>query len=258
MLNIGHDMSFADWEPDEVQRVHKGLLLLGWRADSRLTSDDSSMVREVANEALRCAEAGALSSDVRDDLAARAFDVMSFQIMNVDERASMTSGPYKESRFFSALVPMIDEAILCYYRGYYTAALATLFIISEQYLRQLAGWQPGMPDPSFATLRTAVKNHAKSPARDEAEMILSAIYSRYDAQSPPQFFFNRHGLLHGLRGPQDVDRMNCVRMLLLFDLLCSAEGLGSGLIYHEEFYLRHAAYAACICLATEKKLMLRY
>lgn len=250
-------MGFADWEPEEVQRVHEGLLLLGWRTDFRLTSDDSSMVRDVAHEALRCAEAGTLSPDVIDDLAVKAFDVMSFQIMNVDERASMTSGPYKESSLIAPLVPMIDEAILCYYRGYDTAALATLFIALEKYLRQLAGWQPGMPDPSFATLRAAIKSHPESKARDEAEIMLSAIYSRYDAQSPPQFFFNRHGLLHGLRGSKNVDRMNCVRMFLLFDVLCSSEGLGRGLIYHEEFYLRHAAYSACIRLGTEKKLMLR-
>lgn len=250
-------MGFADWESDEVQKVHEGLLLLGWQADFRLTTDDSLMVRDVAHEALRCAAAGLLSPDVIDDLAAKAFDIMSFQIMNIDERASMTSGAYKESLLFALLVPMIDEAILCYYRGYYTAALATLFIVLEQYLRQLAGWLPGMPDPSFAALRTAIKNHPESDARDEAEMILSAIYSRYDAQSPPQFFFNRHGLLHGLRGPKNVDRMNCVRMLLLFDVLCSAEGIGRGFVYCEGFYLRHTAYGACIRFGTETKLMLR-
>lgn len=182
---------------------------------------------------------------------------MSFQIMNVDERALMTSGPYKRSQFFAPLVPMIDEAILCVYRGYYTAALATLFIILEQYLRQLAGWKPGMPDLTFSALRAGVKNHAESTSRDEAEMILSVIYSRYDAQSPPQFYFNRHGLLHGLRESKSVDRMNCVRMLLLFDVLCFAEGLGRGIVYDEEFNLRHTAYTECRYLGTEKKLMLR-
>jgi len=250
-------MSFADWNEDEVQRIHEGLLVLGWRADTRLTSDDALLARDIASEALAHKEAGTLSPDIIDDLAAKAFDAMSFQIMNVDERALMTSGPYNESSFFEPLVPMIDEAILCYYRGYYTAALATLFIVLEQYLRQVAGWQLGMPDPSFAALRAAVKNHPESEKRNEAEIILSAIYSRYDAQSPPQFFFNRHGLLHGLRGPQNVDRMNCARMLLLFDVLCSAEGLGRGLIYSEEFYERHAAYDACICMGIEKKLMSR-
>ena len=251
-------MSFSDWEPHEVEKVREGMLLLGWRADDRLTSDDASLVRDIAHEALARSAQGSLSPDVIDDLAARAFDVMSFQLMNVDERAAMTSGPYKESSRFGPLVPLVDEAILCYYRGYYTAALATLFIISEQYLRQLAGWHPGRPDPSFAALRASVGRHPESEARHEAEMILSAIYSRYDAQLPPQFFFNRHGLLHGLRGPKDVDRMNCVRMLLLFDVLCSAEGLGRGLVYSDEFYLRHAAYEACVRLGREKQLMLRH
>jgi hypothetical protein len=250
-------MSFADWEPHEVEEVHKGLLLLGWRADNRLTSDDALLVRDLAHEALAHLAKGTLSPNTIDDLAERAFDVMSFQLMNVDERAAMTSGPYKESTLLEPLVPLVDEAILCYYRGYYTAALATLFIISEQYLRKLAGWQPGMPDPTFAELRASVRAHPESGSRDEAEMILAAIYSRYDAQLPPQFFFNRHGLLHGLRGPKDVDRMNCVRMFLFFDVLCSAEGLGRGLTYSEEFYQRHTAYRSCIRLGKEKQLMFR-
>ena len=250
-------MSFADWDEDEVGRVNEGLLLLGWRVDLRLTSDDASQARDIANESLAHSAQGTLSSDLIDDLAARVFDVMSFQLMNVDERALMTNGPYKESALFGPLVPLIDEALFCYYRGYYTAALATLFIICEQYLRQLSGWQPGMPDPSFADLRAAVNRHPESESRREAEMILSAIYARYSAQLPPRFFFNRHGLLHGLRGPKDVDRMNCVRMLLLFDVLCSAEGLGRGLVYTEEFYQRHSAYKACVRLGREKQLMLR-
>ncbi|MHB8253872.1 MAG: hypothetical protein ACYDEV_09280 [Acidiferrobacter sp.] len=250
-------MSFSDWDEDEVARVHDGLLLLGWRADMRLTSDDASLARIVANDALTHSVQGTLSPKVIDELAVQAFDVMSFQLMNVDERAAMTTGRYKKSALFGPLVPLIDEAILCYYCGYYTAALATLFIICEQYLRQLSGWQPGMSDPSFATLCAAVKRHPKSGSRHEAEMILSAIYARYDAQIPPQFFFNRHGLLHGLRGPKDVDRMNCARILLLFDVLCSAEGLGRGLVYTDEFYQRHSAYEACVRLEKEKQLMLR-
>jgi len=250
-------MSFADWEPEDVQRVREGLLLLGWRIDIRLTADDASMVGEVALEALRCAKSGTLSPDVIDELAAKAFEIMSFQIMNIDERAAMTSGPYKESQLFSPLVPMIDEAILCYYRGYHTSALAMLFIITEQYLQRLDGWQPGKPKPSFPALRASVMKHPKSRARDEAAKIISAIYDRYDALTPPQFYFNRHGLLHGLRGPKNVDQMNCVRMLLLFDVLCAAEGRGRGLVYHEEFYLRHEVYGGCQRLAKEQNLMLR-
>lgn len=54
-------MSFCDWDDAEVQRVHEGLLLLGWRADSRLTSEDSRMVQDVAHEALKSAKASMLS-----------------------------------------------------------------------------------------------------------------------------------------------------------------------------------------------------
>lgn len=248
-------MSFADWEYNEVEKVHEGLLLLGWRADSRLTSDDAAMIRDVAHEALRIEGLNQLTPQVIDELAAKAFNIMSFQIMNVDERASMVSGPYGESRYFSSPIPLIDEATLCYYRGYYTAALASLFIVMENYLRQLASWQPGQPDPSFSTLRAAINNLPPSPARDEAKAIISVIYSRYNPLTPPQFSFNRHGLLHGLRGPLDIDRMNCVRLFLLFDILCSAEGLCNGLVYHEKFYLRHKTYEACIRLAAEVMLM---
>lgn len=249
-------MSFADWDPKEVQKVNEGLLLLGWRVDSRFTSDDLSMIQELSHEALNCKEAGTLSPDMIDDLSAKAFDVMSFQIMNVDERALMTSGPYKKSPHFSSLVSTVDEAILCYYRGYYTAALGLLFIILERYLRLLSGWQVGEPDLSFADLRAAVKKHPVSQDRDEAEKILSVIYSRYVAQYPPQFFFNRHGLLHGLRGQKQVDRMNCVRMLLLFDVLCSAEGLRRTIVYDDEFNFRLTTYKACRCLAIERNLLL--
>lgn len=247
-------MSFADWDPEDVRRVHEGLLLLGWRADSRLVSDESIMIGDIANQALTYAAEGKLSANLIDQLAEKVFDVMSFQIMNVDERAFMSSGPYMESSLLAPLVPMIDEAIICYYRGYYTAALATLFIVIEQYLRRLAGWHPGMPDLSFSNLRASINNHSKSDARDEAEKILSVIYARYDAISPPQFHFNRHGLLHGLRGQKSVDQMNCVRIILLFDVLCSAEGLSRGLQLSEEFQLRYTAYGACKRADTERKL----
>jgi len=251
-------MSFSDWEPNEVEEVRQGLLLLGWRADSRLTSDDAEFARDIAHEALGYKRAGCLTSQMIDNLAARAFDIMAFQIMNVDERAFMTSGPYKESKFFASLVPLIDEATLCYYRGYYTAALATLFVIVESYLRQLAAWPPESRPTTFAQLRASVKKHPASSARDEAEGILAVIYSRYETQDPAQFLFNRHGLLHGLRGPQNIDGMNCVRVFILFDVLCSAEGLARELVYDKEFYSRHAAYGACLQLANEVDLMQGY
>lgn len=251
-------MSFADWDNDEVQKVREGLLLLGWRADfGNLTSEDAWVVRDVANAALASRAQGKFTRDVCEELASRVFAVISFPVMNIDERTTMTSGPYKDSTLFGPLVPLIDESILCYYRGYYTAALATLFIVCEQYLRSLLGWKPEPPEPSFSNLRKAVRMHPESQSRDEAEAILGVIYSHYEEKSPTDFFFNRHGLLHGLRGSKNVDRMNCVRMLLLFDLLCFSEGLTRGLVYTEDFYHRHAAYKACVRLGTESQLMLR-
>jgi len=235
-------MGFADWKLDEVETVHRGLLLLGWRADIRSTSDEAAMLSDIASKALEYAAAGQLTPDLIDDLSAKTFEIIASQVMVFDERASMVSGSYKESEFFRYLIPLIDEAALCYYRGYFTSALATLFIVLESYLRKLKGWLPGMPDMSFLDLRTAVKNHPDSEMRDEAEKIISVIYARYNASSPPQFLFNRHGLLHGLRGPQDVDRMNCVKMFLLFDVLCWAEGLERAIVIDEEFSLRCTAY----------------
>jgi hypothetical protein len=41
-------MSFADWSDEELEPITRGLALLGWRPDTRLTSDDALFVRDVA------------------------------------------------------------------------------------------------------------------------------------------------------------------------------------------------------------------
>ena len=102
-----------------------------------------------------------------------------------------------------------------------------------------------MPDPSFAELKASIRKLPDSSVRDEAEQVLKVLYVRYNAASPPQFLFNRHGLLHGLRKHDDVDVMNCARMFLLFDLLCYAEGLSRSVIYDETFHKRHTLYRVC-------------
>ncbi len=249
-------MGFADWDRNEVADVHKGLLLLGWRADLRSTSDEAAWLSDIATEARELFAAGQLTPDAIDNLSMKAFDVMAFHVMNIYERAASVINAYEQSAFLRSLVPLIDEATLCHYRGYHTSALATLFIVLEHYLRNLAGWRPGMPNPTFANLRAAVKNHPPSPARDEAEAILAVIYAHYDPSSPPQFLFNRHGLLHGLRGPHDVDEMNCVRMFLLFDVLCSAEGVEPVNVIGEEFTHRCAAYKGAVASNAEATLIL--
>ena len=59
-------MSFADWPEEEVAKVQEGLLLLGWRADDRLTSDDAHLIADVAYKALDLKKAGPLAPDAMD------------------------------------------------------------------------------------------------------------------------------------------------------------------------------------------------
>jgi hypothetical protein len=248
-------MSFGDWPEETIKEIERGLLLIGWRADMRLTDDDAWFIQRVALEALQLHRENQLTPNQIDRLAIAAYEILEFQVMNVDERASMASGAYSRSKYFSTLVPLIDEATLCYWRGYDTAALATLFIVLESYLLLLSGWTTTTPKPSFASLKASVQKHPRGSIRTEAEQILSKVYSRYDASSPPEFFFNSHGLLHGMRGPKSVDRMNCVRMYLLFDILCFAEGLSRGLVLDDKFRKRHEIYSKCIRLGDERVLM---
>jgi hypothetical protein len=146
---------------------------------------------------------------------------------------------------------------LCYLRGYDTAALATLFVVLESYLLLLYEWTNTTPRPSFAALKGSLRKHPQGSFRTEAEQILSKVYAYFNASSPPQFFFNRHGLLHGLRGPKNVDRMNCVRMYLLFDILCFSEGLSRSVDVDEKFTRRHEIYSKCVRLGSERVLLER-
>lgn len=248
-------MSFCDWDEIEVEKVNSGLLLLGWRVDGRWASDEATLLSKVAYKALEKEYRGELSSDIVDALSEEAFKILEFEIMNVQERALKVASPYSCSNSLKQMVSLIDQAQLCYYRGYYTAALATLFVVVENCLRNLLGWEPGDRDPSFYNLKRAILNLPESSERDAAEKILNVIYSRYDAENPPQFYFNRHGLLHGIRDAKSVDRMNCVRIFLLLDSICSAEGISNGGFYDEGYYNRVDIYENCINLYKEKELL---
>ena len=248
-------MSFCDWQEEDVRKIEQGLLLLGWKIDSRFTSDDALMLNDIALEAMDRNDREELSPDIIDKLSERTFDIMEFQIMNIEERAMMTFSCYSNSDNLKEMVPLIDQAILCYYRGYYTSALATIFIVMENYLRKLYGWMPGDRNPTFFDLRQSVSNLPPSTAQNQASAIIDVIYAHYDATDPPQFYFNRHGLLHGLREANLLDRMNSVRMFLLMDSLCEAEGIGRGLIMSDEYNNRCEMYSNCISLNSEKKFI---
>lgn len=248
-------MGICDWDQEDIDRLDEGLKLLGWRSDGRLTSDDGLMLSAIAEEAISLKSNGLLSPTEIDKLAIKAFDIIEFQLMNVDERSMQVSSAYSDSEHLRSLVPLIEQTLFCYYRGYFTASLAVLFIVLENYLRSLNGWEPGDRDPTFAELRNAILNLSESESRDDAQRIINIVYSRYDAGNPPQFYFNRHGLLHGLREGFSIDRLNCVRMYVLLDALSAAEGYGGGGIITSLFNSRREAYLKCKNYERERSLL---
>jgi len=240
------------FDDDELEQIENALLILGWKLDIRLTTEEAMRIKSIAEEVIKLKSNNSLMIDKIDELACKAFDIMAFQVMNTEERVSMIECAYNHSKYLNKLVPLIDEALFCYYRGYFTACLATLFIVTESYLLNLYGWTPGDNKPAFSELRGSINNLPDSDSRDKASHVLSVIYSHYDSMNPTLFHFNRHGLLHGLRGSLDVDRMNCARMIQFFDSVCAAEDLGRSLLVSEQFRRRVDAYSQCIYFGREK------
>lgn len=224
-----------------------GLLLLGWQDSVRFTTEDRSMLMPICEKAIRLSKKGKLTPDSRDELSLKAYGFLYFQVVGVQERADYISLVYYNSKYFRPLINLIDEATLCFYRGYNTAALSLLFITLESYLRAVYNWSPGDRDPSFVNLKNAVLTLPDHLSAKKAFEIINVVYSRYEAVSPTQFEFNRHGLLHGVRGPTKFDEMNCARIFQLFDILCAAEGVdrtGFG-IPLEMFKNRYKVYENC-------------
>lgn len=213
-------LEFHD-EIDEI--IEHGLLLPGWQDSVRLTTEDRAMLRPICEEALDLNKSKNLTHDAIDELSLKVYDIIAFQITSVQERADYISLVYYNSKYFNKLLNLIDEATLCFCRGYFTAALSLLFIILERYLRSVYGWQPRDKDPTFYNLTNSIMSLPDEESASKANKIIKVIYSRYDASSPSLFEFNRHGLLHGVRGPTAFDEMNCARIFQLFNLLCSAE-----------------------------------
>ena len=236
---------------DEIE-THNGLLLLGWRLDNRFTSEDELMIKGYIEDALALHAKGKLTSEKIDELSLNVYNVIHFQIMNIEERAMAISKMYSKSIYLKPLVFLIDQATACFYHSYYTSALATLFIILEGYLRNVIGWKPGDENPGYSKLIKAVEdNLPDSPERRDAEAVIKVVYNWYNANSPPQFYFNRHGLLHCMREDHPIyDCMNCVRVYLLLDLLCYAEGVDcSSYIFSgndDPFYKRVSLFKKCL------------
>jgi len=250
-------MSFADYDEKDLDTINRGLNLIGWQIDTRLTADDASLISAIAYEALELEKSNNLNKDKTDDLALRAYEYVAFQIMNPHDRASWITYQYQCSTYLKDLIPAIDEALICWYKGYYLSASSVFFIVIERCMRKIALWNEGDSDITFTQLKNAIRNLPASSSRDEAETILSVIYSRYNPLNPTDFFFNRHSLLHGIRLNSKYDEMNCVRMLLFLDLIVKAEGVQAPLIINNEYNNRTNIYLACKRNKIEQSLLKR-
>lgn len=245
------------WFEDEWERVHAGLALIGWSYDSRITNEDSLIVLEIADRANAVDGSNPQADEQWERLAEEAFDYIGFYVSEPSERAATVTGPYLESQYVRPLIPLINEATLTYYRGYFASSFALLLIGLESYLRDLLSLPTGGGDPTFRQLRTAILRFPQSRSRDAVGRLLSGLYSRYESHSPTRFYFNRHGLLHGLRDPMTIDRLNSCRMIQLFDLLCGMETGRSGRFMnnHAKFDTTFNAYSQCVRYGRERPLL---
>ena len=250
-------MGFTDYDDYEYAEVAEGLELLGWEPYGRCTSDDASFLTDIAKQAISLRDTGKLDYEKIIELSFDAYNVLHFQIMGLDERLRAICGRYRNSKYLKQLLPMIDESLICYYRGYYTASLSLLFIVLERYLRLVYGWKPGDKNPSFSKLTKAIKKLPEASVAEHAYKIIRAIYGWYDSSNPPDFYFNRHGLLHGMLNTTSVDQMNCTRLFVLFDTLCSAEGIPNSLIGDDYVALkiRTPIYSNCRFYKSEMMLL---
>ena len=237
--------------------MNNGLALLGWRFDKRLTTDDAAQLWTIAETALELQRQEALADAELESLALDAYEILYHQVVGAHERADMASCTYHNSRHFRKLIPLIDEATICFFRGYYTASLSLLFVVLEAALLSIHGWTPGDKKPRFKELLDATLTLPNAGAAQIANSILNNVYSKYEANTPSQFLFNRHGLLHGLRIETKYDEMNCARALQLIDTICAAEGvlrkaLGDNLELHRH---RSGIYEHCQTSRTEQMLI---
>lgn len=208
-----------------MNNINEYLLEAGWTYDSGCTCDEEAKLVKICEEIKSLKDANNLDINMREKYALEIYNIISFSLTSVDSRADWISCSYHNSPRLKKLIRFLDEAQLCFYRKYYTGSLALLFITLEKYLRDLYGWIPGSPDPTFSNLKNSVHNLPNTLKADTVFKILDNVYSRYDSLNPSLFYFNRHGLLHGLNREEMYDEMNCARLFNLFNILCTAENV---------------------------------
>ncbi|MGF1694028.1 hypothetical protein [Photobacterium kagoshimensis] len=227
---------FDIFTEEENLEFEKGLSLTGWYVDCRATTDDLMRLKSISERALELNPSNEDYAENIEKLSIEVFHIVVHYLSNPADRAALVSYGYEQSSFFSGTINMIEESICAYYSGFHTAALSLLFISLESYLRNLSGWKPGDKDITFKQLKNAVEKLPPNEYREMAQQIINNVYSRYDATSPALFYFNRHGLLHGLRTENnEYDQMNYLRLLSLMDLLAFSDGGRRSGVINERF-----------------------
>jgi hypothetical protein len=242
------------WTDQEIDRIDDGMALLGWRFTTRATNDDSGLLGGIAEKALSLQSQKKLIGNELEKLSGEAYDILWAYIASAEWRAQVVSDLYVRAPLMEPVIPLVDEATLSYFRGYFTAAFATLTISLEAYLRRLTRWQPGDNDPTFSSLSKAVETFPESKAKGDVIRVLKGFYGRYEALRPTAFHFNRHRLLHGIEVPNPNDDMNCGRMFVLLDDIVAAEvgQYSSGYVWNQGLEARISAYSVCVHLGSEK------
>jgi hypothetical protein len=82
------------FDDDELEQIEKALLLLGWKVDIRLTTEEAMCIKSIAEEVIDLKNSNSLSAAKIEELACKAFDIMAFQVMNANERAFMVECAY--------------------------------------------------------------------------------------------------------------------------------------------------------------------
>ena len=90
------------------------------------------MVHPICEETIDFKKKNMLTPELIDALSLKAYNIISFQVVGKQERADFVSLVYYNSVNFRPLMNLIDESTICFYRGYYTAALSLSFIILER------------------------------------------------------------------------------------------------------------------------------
>jgi hypothetical protein len=244
-------------EKEEYLYLMDGLRKLGWTADIRFTTENIFQLHAICEKTEELSKNDRLTNEIIDKYSLEVYNILKYQIANIDERADCVSTWYVNSVYLRSLISLIDEATLSFYRGYDIGSLSILFIVLERYLRKLSGWDPNQGDISFRQLKDSILTLPNAEHSKIAYEITSVIYSRYDALQPSQFYFNRHGLLHGIRGSTEYDQMNCVRLFMLFDQLCRAENAPRTSFgdYLEMTRLRILIYNQCKDSKLENRLL---